>query len=51
LAVQWLNEVHFSNQAFVVADNLALRNRQLLVEQTVKWQESGNAQPRDEKLY
>jgi hypothetical protein len=30
LAVQWLNEVQFSNQTFVVADSLVLRNRQLL---------------------
>jgi len=30
LAVQWLNQVQFSNQTFVVADSLRLRNRQLL---------------------
>ena len=30
LAVQWLNEVQFSNQTFVVTDSLVLRNRQLL---------------------
>ena len=30
LAVQWLNQVQFSNQTFVVADSLVLRNRQLL---------------------
>jgi len=30
LAVQWLNEVQFSNQTFVVADSFVLRNRQLL---------------------
>jgi hypothetical protein len=30
LAVQWLNEVQFSNQTFVLADSLRLRNRQLL---------------------
>ena len=30
LAVQWLNQVLFSNQTFVVADSLVLRNRQLL---------------------
>jgi hypothetical protein len=31
LAVQWLNEVQFSNQTFVLADSFVLRNRQLLV--------------------
>ena len=31
LAVQWLNEVLFSNQTFVLADSFVLRNRQLLV--------------------
>jgi len=31
LAVQWLNQVQFSNQTFVVADSFVLRNRQLLV--------------------
>jgi hypothetical protein len=30
LAVQWLQEVQFSNGTFVVADSLVLRNRQLL---------------------
>lgn len=30
LAVQWLQEVQFSDGAFVVADSLVLRNRQLL---------------------
>lgn len=30
LAVQWLNEVQFFNQTFVVADSLVLRYRQLL---------------------
>jgi len=30
LTVQWLNEVQFFNQTFVVADNFVLRNRQLL---------------------
>ena len=30
LAVQWLQEVQFSNETFVVADSLRLRNRQLL---------------------
>ena len=30
LAVQWLNQVQFSNQTFVVADSFVLRNRQLL---------------------
>ena len=30
LAVQWLNEVQFSNQTFVQVDSLVLRNRQLL---------------------
>jgi hypothetical protein len=30
LAVQWLNQVQFFNQTFVVADSLVLRNRQLL---------------------
>lgn len=30
LAVQWLQEVQFSNETFVVADSLVLRNRQLL---------------------
>jgi hypothetical protein len=30
LAVQWLQEVQFSNVTFVVADSLVLRNRQLL---------------------
>ncbi len=30
LAVQWLNEVQFSNQTFVVADSFRLRNPQLL---------------------
>ncbi len=30
LAVQWLQEVQFSNGTFVVADSLRLRNRQLL---------------------
>jgi hypothetical protein len=31
LAVQWLNQVPFSNQTFVQADSFVLRNRQLLV--------------------
>ncbi len=31
LAVQWLNQVQFSNQTFLVADSFVLRNRQLLV--------------------
>ncbi len=31
LAVQWLQEVQFSNQTFVGADSFVLRNRQLLV--------------------
>jgi len=30
LAVQWLNQVQFSNQAFVHVDSFVLRNRQLL---------------------
>jgi hypothetical protein len=30
LAVQWLNELQFSNQTFVLADSFVLRNRQLL---------------------
>jgi hypothetical protein len=30
LAVQWLNEVQFFNQAFVQVDSFVLRNRQLL---------------------
>ena len=30
LAVQWLQEVQFSNETFVVTDSLVLRNRQLL---------------------
>ena len=30
LAVQWLQEVQFSNVTFVVADSFVLRNRQLL---------------------
>jgi hypothetical protein len=30
LAVQWLQEVQFSNETFVVTDSLRLRNRQLL---------------------
>jgi len=30
LAVQWLNQVQFSNQTFVLADSFVLRNRQLL---------------------
>lgn len=30
LAVQWLNQVQFSNQTLVVADSFVLRNRQLL---------------------
>ena len=29
LAVQWLNEVKFSNQTFVQIDSFVLRNRQL----------------------
>jgi len=31
LAVQWLNQVQFSNQNFVQVDSFVLRNRQLLV--------------------
>ena len=31
LAVQWLQEVQFSNETFVVVDSFVLRNRQLLV--------------------
>jgi hypothetical protein len=31
LAVQWLNEVQFSNQTFVQIDSFVLRNRQLLI--------------------
>jgi hypothetical protein len=31
LAVQWLNEVKFSNQTFVQVDSFVLRNRQLLI--------------------
>lgn len=31
LAVQWLNEVQFFNQAFVQVDSFVLRNRQLLI--------------------
>jgi len=30
LAVQWLNEVRFSNQTFVQVDSFVLRNHQLL---------------------
>jgi hypothetical protein len=30
LAVQWLNEVQFSNHTFVQVDSFVLRNRQLL---------------------
>ncbi|MET4084181.1 hypothetical protein ABIB40_004155 [Pedobacter sp. UYP30] len=30
LAVQWLNQVRFFNQTFVVEDSFVLRNRQLL---------------------
>jgi hypothetical protein len=30
LAVQWLNQVQFSNQTFVQVDSFVLRNRQLL---------------------
>ncbi len=30
LAVQWSNEVQFSNKSFVQVDNFLLRNRQLL---------------------
>jgi hypothetical protein len=30
LAVQWLNQVQFSNQTFVLVDSFVLRNRQLL---------------------
>ena len=30
LAVQWLNEVQFSNQTLVQVDSFVLRNRQLL---------------------
>ena len=30
LAVQWLQEVQFSNETFVVTDSLRHRNRQLL---------------------
>jgi hypothetical protein len=31
LAVQWLIEVQFFNQAFVQVDSFVLRNRQLLI--------------------
>jgi hypothetical protein len=31
LAVQWLNQVQFFNQTFVLVDSFVLRNRQLLV--------------------
>ena len=31
LAVQWLNEVQFSNQTFVQVNSFVLRNRQLLL--------------------
>ncbi len=31
LAVQWLNEVQFSNQTFVQVESFVLRNRQLLI--------------------
>jgi len=31
LAVQWLNEVQFSNETFVQVDSFVLRNRQLLI--------------------
>ena len=31
LAVQWLNEVQFFNQTFVLVDSFVLRNRQLLI--------------------
>ena len=30
LAAQWINQVRFSNQTFVLADSFVLRNRQLL---------------------
>ena len=30
LAVQWLNQVQFSNQTFVLVDSFVLRNHQLL---------------------
>ena len=30
LAAQWLNEVQFSNETFVVADSFVPQNRQLL---------------------
>jgi hypothetical protein len=30
LALQWLNEVPFFNQTFVLVDSFVLRNRQLL---------------------
>ena len=30
LAVQWLNQVQFSNQTYVQGDSFVLRNRQLL---------------------
>lgn len=36
LAVQWLQQVQFSNGTFVVADSLVLRNRQLL-KPTNRW--------------
>jgi hypothetical protein len=31
LAVQWLNEVQFFNQTFVLVESFVLRNRQLLI--------------------
>ncbi|MBX2983347.1 MAG: hypothetical protein KF843_11790, partial [Flavobacteriales bacterium] len=34
LAVQWLNEVQFFNQTFVLVDSFVLRNRQLLIAAT-----------------
>ncbi len=38
LAVQWLIEVQFFNQAFVQVDSFVLRNRQLLIAANRYWQ-------------
>ena len=55
LAVQWLQEVEFSIETFVVADSLVLRNRQLLKpanryaqchQQTYQLQQTINNQPK-----
>jgi len=40
LAFQWLNEALFFVSSFVVAESLALRNRQLLVA-AKRWQQLG----------